>query len=80
MDESLPTLYTQTGCNDSRKVRDWLTSRGIAFDERNVMEDADAARALIATGMFVTPMLVVGDRRTIGFDPVKLAAGFSQLR
>lgn len=75
-----PILYTQTGCADSRKVRDWLTGRGIAFVERNVTGDEIAARELIATGSFGTPLLVVGTVQVIGFQPDKLAAALSASR
>ena len=75
-----PILFTQTGCADSRKVRDWLTQHGIAFVERNVTGDIDAAKALMATGTFGTPLLVVGDEQVIGFRPEKLVAALSNER
>jgi len=65
-------LYTQPGCADSRHVRDWLTERGVRFSERSVV-DADSARALAATGIFATPLLVRGDRHVFGFRPDALA-------
>lgn len=62
-----PVLYTHAGCADSAKVRDWLTERGIPFTERNVSGDLEAAKAIYATGTFGTPLLVVRDRKVIGF-------------
>lgn len=73
MDETA-ILYTQTGCADSRRVRSWLTERGVPFVERNVTGDLAAAEALAATGLFVTPLLVVGGCRVVGFRPRNLAA------
>lgn len=73
MSATIPILYTQTGCADSPKVRDWLTEHGVAYTERNVSVDTDAAMALAATGMFATPLLVVGNDRVFGFQPRKLA-------
>lgn len=72
-------LYTQTGCADSRKVRNWLTARGDAFVERNVTGNLDTAKELYATGIFATPLLVVGDEKVLGFRPDKLAAALSTL-
>ena len=69
-DPSLPILYTQHGCADSAKVRRWLTEHDIAFVERNVTGDEDAARALLATGIFATPLLVVGNAKVIGCHPL----------
>lgn len=69
-----PILYTQTGCDDSRKVRAWLAEHAIPFAERNVTDDPAAAQALAATGTFATPLLVVGDRSVLGFRPDAIAA------
>ena len=74
MDDVMPVLFTQTGCADSRKVRDWLSAHDVAFVERNVSGDAAAAHDLIATGIFATPLLVIGDEQVLGFRPDKLAA------
>ena len=71
-------LFTQTGCADSRRVRDWLTERGVAFVERNVTGDVDAAKELLATGHFGTPLLVVGDETVIGFVRDRLAAALAK--
>ena len=70
----LVVLDTQTGCADSRKVRDWPTERGVAFTERVVTGDLDAAKELIAIGHFGMPLLVVDDKAVIGLRPDKLAA------
>ena len=70
-------LYTQTGCVDSRNVRAWLDERGVAYDERNVTGDPDAARALLETGLFATPLFVVGKARVIGYRPAELVAALA---
>ena len=67
-----PILYTQAGCGESAKVRAWLTERGIAFAERDASADPAAARELSATGTFATPLLVVGERKVLGFRPREL--------
>ncbi len=73
-----PILYTQTGCAESEWVRAWLTVHGIAFVERDVTADPDAARALYATGTFATPLLVVGTRTVLGFRPDEIAAALAE--
>jgi glutaredoxin 3 len=77
MTKLTPILFTQTGCADSGKVRDWLTKRGVEFVERTVTGDLDAAKALMATGTFATPLLVVGDQTVFGMRPDELAAVLS---
>ena len=54
MTESTPILFTQAGCVDSCRVREWLTQRGMPFVERNATDDLAAAEALVATGTFAT--------------------------
>jgi len=55
-------------------VREWLTARGVPFVERNVTGDLVAAKELLATGIFATPLFVTGEERVLGFRPDKLAA------
>ena len=73
-----PILYTQTDCAanaaEAARVRAWLAERGIAFAEQVVTDDPDAAAALVATGTFATPLLVVGGGAVLGFRPRALAA------
>ncbi len=69
-----PTLYTQAGCAESAKVRAWLTDHGIPFTERDAGADLEAAAVLAASGIFATPLLVVGETTVLGFRPQALAA------
>lgn len=67
-------LYTQDGCRDSDRARDCLRRAGMSFVERNVSGDADAARALLATGLFATPVVVAGERALLAARRDRLAA------
>ncbi len=71
-------LYTQPGCADSDRVRDWLTERDVAFTERDVSRDPEAAEALYATGVFATPLLLLGERHVLGFRPDALDAALQE--
>lgn len=73
-----PILYTQTGCAESARVRAWLADHGIAFIELDVGGDPAAAVALAATGTFATPLLVVGDKKVLGFRPAALVRVLAQ--
>jgi glutaredoxin len=70
-------LFTQAGCAGSRKVRAWLAARGVAFVERNVTGDPDAAKEPLATGHVGTPLLLVGGEPVVGFQPDQLAAALA---
>ena len=69
-----PVLYSQAGCGESARVRAWLVEHGIAFRERDVSADPEAARALAAMGLFATPLVVAGAMRILGYRPEALAA------
>lgn len=78
MQHSNVTLFTHSRCPDSPKVREWLVRNGITFRERALDDanDPDAVTALQATGSFVTPLLLAGDDRLIGYRPERLRALF----
>ena len=67
------TLFTQAGCQDSTRVRDCLVSAQVRFVERNVTTDPDAAQALLATGLFATPLVLAGDHAILVTRPRDLA-------
>jgi hypothetical protein len=75
-----PILYTQAGCAASASVRTWLVAHGVSFTERDAGSDPDAARALVATGAFATPLLVIGDDRVLVFQEQALGALLSGRR
>jgi glutaredoxin len=80
MDMTEPiTRFTQTGCTDSARVRTCLTLAGVSFVERNVAHDPAAAAALLATGLFATPVVVAGDRVLLAArrDALAKALGFT---
>lgn len=67
-----PILYARLDCAARPKVRAWLKECGIRFIERDVTGDLEAAKALYATGVFATPLLVAGEK-VLGFRPEALA-------
>ena len=71
--EASAVLYTQTGCSDSARVRACFRMSGVPFVERNVTGDDEAAAALLATGMFATPVVVANRWPLIGRDLSALA-------
>lgn len=59
-------LYTQNGCPDSDRVRACFVASGVPFVERSVTGDDDAARELLATGVFATPLVAANGRVVVG--------------
>ncbi len=53
-------------------MKEFLSREGHAVDAKNVEEDAEAYRELIALGIMSVPVTVIGGRILKGFDPAKL--------
>ncbi len=67
-------LYGAPGCPGSEAARAYFREHGVAYVERDVSRDPEAARHLREElRVFATPCLEVNGRVMVGFDPVELA-------
>ncbi len=66
------TVYTQPGCSHCRDEKQWLDSKGVEYQERDVSHDEEALRKLKKAGSSSTPTTFVGDNPVIGFNRKKL--------
>ena len=80
------TMYSAAWCGVCTKARKFLTSKGIAFVEKDIEKDKDAGRELRARAKAAgisasgVPVFDVGGQMISGFDPnriLKLAKGGS---
>ena len=56
-------------------AKEFLSSRGIEFEERNIRVDSEFIRELVAEHQSrSTPTLVAGARVVMGFDPAEYEA------
>jgi glutaredoxin len=67
------TLFTQDGCPDSDRARHCLSGSGVSYIERNVSTDPGAVPALVATGIFATPVVVADGNAMLVTRPRELA-------
>ena len=62
-------LYTEPGCAACKEAKEFLSSRGISFEERDVRSNSDFLRILTDDlDSCTTPTLVSDDRIIVGFD------------
>ncbi len=62
-------LYTEPGCGACTEAKNFLTSRGIHFEERDIRCNPEFLRILNEElDSCTTPTLVTGDRIIVGFD------------
>ncbi len=58
---------------------EYLSRRSIPFVEKNIGRDPEARRELLAMGLTSLPVLVIGEQKLSGFDPVRLDAPLARL-
>lgn len=69
-------VYSQPTCPTCKAGKEWLTSLGVEFEDRNVRENPAWMNELFRLGSESTPTIVVnapdGPKVVIGFDRKKL--------
>ena len=58
-------------CN---RTKEFLSQRGIAFEERDVTKDEAALEELQKRGLMTTPVTLIDGEAVVGFDRAKLTA------
>jgi hypothetical protein len=61
-------------------VKELLSREQVAFTVKNVEEDDRAYDELIARGVRVVPLTLIGDRVLKGYDPVAIMDALATLR
>lgn len=73
-------FFTQPGCPSCVTAKQFLSSRGVAFEEINIRRDAEALRELVEElHSRVTPTVVFGKEIVLGFDAAKYEAALVRL-
>ena len=57
-------------CN---RTKEFLSQKGIEFEERDVSKDEAALDELQKRGLMTTPVTLIDDDAVVGFDRAKLA-------
>jgi glutaredoxin-like YruB-family protein len=66
-------VFTQATCPPCHALKDYLTQKGIQYEERDVGRDPAAVQELVNTYKSrTTPTLVVDGEVIVGFDPERL--------
>ncbi len=58
-------------CN---RTKEFLSQKGIPFEEWDVSKDDDALEELQKRGLMTTPVTLIDEEVVVGFDQKKLAA------
>jgi glutaredoxin len=55
-----------------RKVKEFLSQKGVEFTDRDIVEDEEALAELGELGFMTTPVTVIDDEVVVGFDRNRL--------
>lgn len=67
------TVYTTPTCPWCTKVKSYLRNKGIDYKEVDVVEDIDAAQRMVElTGQRSVPVITIGERYIVGYDPDRI--------
>ena len=53
-------------------MKEFLSQRGIAFEERDVSQNRSYAQELRSTGQMVVPVMIINGQTVVGFDRGRL--------
>ena len=67
------TIYTTPTCPWCKKAKEFLREKGIKFTEKDVTEsDKFRDEAIEKSGQMGVPVIEIGDKVLVGFNPKKI--------
>ncbi len=72
-------IYSTPTCPYCKRVKDYLSRKGIPFIDHNVAQDKDATKEMIQkTGQMSVPVIIINGEVIVGFDQTLLDKLLSQ--
>ncbi len=66
-------IFSQPTCPACKQVKEYLKNKGIPFTDYNILKDDQALDEMLHVHKVrVTPLIIIGDRKIIGFDVEEL--------
>lgn len=66
-------VYSTPTCPYCKRAKDYLSRKGIAYIDHNVIEDRDAAKEMIQkSGQMGVPVITIDDEVVVGFNQALL--------
>ncbi len=66
-------VYSTPTCPYCKRVKDYLTQKGVSFSDYNVAEDREKAKEMIdKSKQMGVPVIIIGDDVVVGFNQAKL--------
>lgn len=66
-------IFSQPTCTACNELKEYLKNKGVEFEDHNIIEDNKALEEMLHVHKVrVTPLLIIGNDRMIGFNPDEL--------
>ena len=66
-------VYSTPTCPNCKRVKDYLTQKGVSFSDYNVAEDREKAKEMInKSKQMGVPVIIIGSDVIVGFNQTKL--------
>ena len=66
-------VYSTPTCPYCKRVKDYLTQKGVSFSDYNVAEDREKAKEMIdKSKQMGVPVIIIDDDVVVGFNQAKL--------
>jgi glutaredoxin len=73
-------IYTSASCGYCRTLKRYLAARDLAYVEHNINATLETREAFYAMGGRGTPLVVIGEHRIHGFNPLRIEAALDAAR
>jgi glutaredoxin len=66
-------IFSQPTCPACNELKEYLRNKGVQFEDNNILENDKALEEMLHVHKVrVTPLLIIGKDRMIGFNPDEL--------
>jgi glutaredoxin-like YruB-family protein len=73
-------VFSQPTCPACNELKDYLKKKGVDFEDMDVTSNREALDEMIKVHKVrVTPLLLAGDKKIIGFDPIEVDKVLAEL-
>jgi len=74
-------IFSQPACPACNDLKEYLKRKGVEYEDVDVTANREALDELVKVHKVrVTPLLIFGDRKIIGFDPIEIDKMFAENR
>ncbi len=72
-------IFSQPTCSACNELKEYLKGKGVPFEDRDIISDDEALEEMLHVHKVrVTPLILIGDKKLVGFDVEKLEKALAE--